>query len=140
MKAIEWVSGKIRLIDQTRLPWEMVFLELDDYREVASAIKEMQIRGAPAIGIAAAYGMALGAQGIEAASKEEFTAKLRPVSETLSATRPTAVNLFKALERMNRVAEAGEDVARIKEALLAEAKKLEEENEAANRKLSKYGA
>ncbi|MFQ5987301.1 MAG: S-methyl-5-thioribose-1-phosphate isomerase, partial [Dehalococcoidia bacterium] len=54
MKTIEWVSGKIRLIDQTRLPWEMVFLELDDYREVASAIREMQIRGAPAIGIAAA--------------------------------------------------------------------------------------
>ena len=140
MKTIEWVSGKVRIIDQTRLPWETVFLELEDYREVASAIKEMQIRGAPAIGIAAAYGMALGAQGVEAASKEEFMAKLRLVSETLSATRPTAVNLSWALERMNRVAEAGKDVAQIKEALLAEAQKLEKENEAANRKLSKYGA
>lgn len=140
IKAIEWVSGKIRLLDQTRLPWEEVFLELEDYREVAQAIKEMRIRGAPAIGIAAAYGVALGAQGIEAASKGELLAKLGTVSETLSATRPTAVNLFKALERMNRVAEAGEDVAGIRAALLAEAQKLEAENEEANRKLSSYGA
>ncbi len=140
MKAIEWVSGKVRIIDQTRLPWEEVFLELSDYREVAAAIKEMKVRGAPAIGIAAAYGMVLGAQGIEATSKEEFVAKLRPVSETLAATRPTAVNLFWALDRMRQVVEASDDVAGIKAALLGEAQKIDSENEEANRKLSSYGA
>jgi len=140
IKVIEWVSGKIRLLDQTRLPWEEVYLELEDYRQMASAIKEMRVRGAPAIGVAAAYGMALGAQGIEAASKEEFMIKLGTVSQALSVTRPTAVNLFWALERMKRAAEAVEDVAQIKAALIKEAQKLEVENEEADRKLSKYGA
>ncbi len=139
MKAIEWISGKVRIIDQTKLPWEEVFIEIDDYRQVAQAIKKMQIRGAPAIGIAAAYGLALGAQGFEVKSKEEFIAKLRPISEALSATRPTAVNLFWALERMNRVAKAGESVAQIKAALIAEAQSLDAEDEAAERKLSSYG-
>ena len=140
MKAIEWISGKVRIIDQTELPWEEVFVDISDYREVAAAIKEMRIRGAPAIGIAAAYGLALGAQGIETTSKKEFLAKLQPISEALSATRPTAVNLFWALERMNRVAEAGESVAQIKAALIAEAQSLDAEDEAAERKLSSYGA
>ncbi len=140
IKVIEWISGKIRLLDQTRLPWEEVYLELEDYRQVASAIKEMRVRGAPAIGVAAAYGMALGAQGIEAASKEEFMTKLGAVSQALSVTRPTAVNLFWALERMKRAAEAVEDVAQTKAALIKEAQKLEVENEEADRKLSKYGA
>jgi methylthioribose-1-phosphate isomerase len=140
IKVIEWVSGKIRLLDQTRLPWEEVYLELDDYRQMASAIKEMRVRGAPAIGVAAAYGMALGAQGIEAASKEEFMIKLGAVSQALSVTRPTAVNLFWALDRMRRAAEAIEDVAQIKASLIKEAQKLEVENEEADRKLSKYGA
>ena len=139
MKAIEWVSGKVRIIDQTRLPWEEVIREIDSYREVAAAISEMKIRGAPAIGIAAAYGLALGARGIEAKSKDEFLEKLRPIFETLSATRPTAVNLFWALKRMNRVAEAGESVAQIKAALLAEAQTIDAESETAERKLSSYG-
>ncbi|MCK4965217.1 MAG: S-methyl-5-thioribose-1-phosphate isomerase, partial [Dehalococcoidia bacterium] len=138
-KAIKWVSNKVIMIDQTKLPWEEVFLEISDYREVASSIKGMRIRGAPAIGIAAAYGLALGAQGIEAESKDEFLEKLRPISETLSATRPTAVNLFWALERMNRVAEAGESVAQIKAALISEAQRLDADGEAAERKLSSYG-
>jgi len=140
LKAIEWVSGKVRIIDQTRLPLEEVFLELSDYREVAAAIKEMRIRGAPAIGIAAAYGMALGAQGVDAKSKGELLAKLRPISEALSATRPTAVNLFWALERMNRVTEAGESIDQIKAALLAEAQRLDTEDEEAERALSNHGA
>ena len=140
MKAIEWISGKVRIIDQTKLPWEEVFLDLSDYGKVASAIKGMRIRGAPAIGIAAAYGIALGAQEIDAASKDEFLTKLRPISEALSATRPTAVNLFWALDRMNRVAEAGESVAQIKAALLTEAQRLDAEGEAAERKLSSYGS
>jgi len=139
-KVIEWVSGKVRIIDQTMLPQEEVYLDLAGYRDMASAIREMRIRGAPAIGVAAAYGVALGAQEIEAGSTDEFLSSLRSVSDTLAATRPTAVNLFWALERMNRVAEAVQDVARMKSALLAEAKRIDVENEEADRKLSGYGA
>ena len=140
MKAIEWVQGKIRLLDQTRLPWEEVFLELSDYRELLQAIKQMRIRGAPAIGLAAAYGMALGAQEIEAKSKEEFLRELDSVAQTLAATRPTARNLFWALERMNRAAQAAGDVAQIKAALLNEARKIEKETEEADKLIAAFGA
>ena len=140
IRAIEWVQGKIRLLDQTRLPWEEAYLEVEDYRQLAAAIAEMKIRGAPAIGIAAAYGMALGAQAIEADARGEFLAELGTITQALSATRPTAVNLFWALERMKTVAEAGEDVAQIKAALLSQAQRIDAENEEAQRRLSQYGA
>ena len=139
-KIIEWLGDRVRVIDQTRLPHEEVFLDLDNYLQVADAIKELRIRGAPDIGVAAAYGFALGAQKIEADSKVEFLAQLRPVSETLSSSRPTAVNLFWALEKMNRVAQSGEDVSKIKKGLLAEARKIEAENDEANRRLSELGS
>jgi methylthioribose-1-phosphate isomerase len=139
MKAIEWVQGKIRLLDQTRLPWDEVFLELSDYRELPQAIKQMRIRGAPTIGLAAAYGMALGAQGIEAKSKAEFLKELDSVAQTLAATRPTARNLFWALERMNRAAQAS-DMAQIKATLLNEARKIERENEEADKLIAAFGA
>jgi methylthioribose-1-phosphate isomerase len=139
MKAIEWVQGKVRLLDQTRLPWEEVFLELSDYRELPGAIKQMRIRGAPAIGVAAAYGMALGAQEIEAKSKEEFLKELDSVAQTLAAARPTARNLFWALERMSRAAQAA-DVTQIKAALLNEAHRIERETEEADKIIAASGA
>ena len=140
MKAIEWVASKVRVIDQTKLPNEEVYLEFSDYREVAAAIKEMRIRGAPAIGVAAAYGMALGAQGIKTKSISEFLAELRYVSDTLASTRPTAVNLFWALERMNRVAAEGKDTSQIKTSLIAEARNIDTEGEQANRRIGYNGA
>ncbi len=140
MKPIEWVSGKVRLLDQTKLPWEEIYLELCDYQEVAQAIKEMQIRGAPAIGVTAAYGLALGAQGIEAKSKDEFLEELASITQALAATRPTARNLFWALERMGRVAQAGDDVAGIKDALLTEAQRIDRENEEGDRFIAELGA
>jgi methylthioribose-1-phosphate isomerase len=140
MKAIEWVHGKVRILDQTKLPHEEVYLELSHYQEVASAIKEMRIRGAPALGIAAAYGLALGAQQIEAKSKDEFLEKLKPISEVLAATRPTARNLFWALGRMNQAARASEEVAQIKAALLDEARRIEQQNEEADRLIGRFGA
>ena len=140
LKVIEWLGDRIRVIDQTRLPHEEVFLDLKDYREVADAIKELRIRGAPDIGVAAAYGFALGARGIEASSTEGLLAELRQVYERLSSSRPTAVNLFWALDRMNRVAERGRDADRIREELLAEARRIESENDEANRRISEYGA
>jgi methylthioribose-1-phosphate isomerase len=140
MKAIGWVSGRLRILDQSSLPWQEVYLGLSDYREIASAIKEMRVRGAPAIGIAAAYGLALGAQGIEAKSKVEFSQKLNSISETLASTRPTARNLSWALERMMRVARESGDIAQSKSALLDEAKRLDEENEAGDRLISEFGS
>jgi methylthioribose-1-phosphate isomerase len=139
-KIIEWLGDRIKIIDQTELPHKEVFLELLDYHEVADAIKKLRIRGAPDIGVAAAYGFALGAQSIKASSKDEFLAKLHPVSETLASSRPTAVNLFWALERMNKVAQGGKNVSQIKAALIAEAQRIEAENDEANRRLSALGA
>jgi len=139
-KIIEWLGDRIKIIDQTELPHKEIFLELQDYREVADAIKKLRIRGAPDIGVAAAYGFALGAQSIKASSKDEFLAKLRPVSETLSSSRPTAVNLFWALAKMNKVAQGGKSVTQIKKDLLTEAQRIEAENDEANRRLSELGA
>ena len=140
LKAVEWVAGKVRLIDQTKLPQEEIYLELSDYRDVAEAIKMLRVRGAPAIGIAAAYGLALGANVIKSKSKKEFLTKLRKISDELAATRPTAVNLFWALRRMNNTAEKGATVEEIKNTLVAEAKKIDAEDEEMERTLSLYGA
>ncbi len=105
MKTIEWIEGRLRLIDQTKLPQKETFLELSDYREVVKAIREMKVRGAPAIGVAAAYGIALGAQQIKATTKQKVLQGLKQICQSFSATRPTAVNLFKAVEQMTKVAE-----------------------------------
>ncbi len=140
MNPTEWLGDRIKIIDQTKLPLEEVFLELDDYRDVIEAIKCLRIRGAPDIGIAAAYGLVIGAQRIEASSRDEFLAQLKLVSEALASSRPTAVNLFWALERMDRAAQGGGDVAQIKADLIAEAESIDAENDAANRRLSEFGA
>jgi len=139
-KIIEWLGDRIKIIDQTELPHKEVFLELHDCHEVAEAIKKLCIRGAPDIGVAAAYGFALAAQGIKASSKADFLTRLRPMSETLASSRPTAVNLFWALERMNKVAQSGKNVSQIKAALISEAQRIEAENDEANRRLSEFGA
>ncbi|MDY6911774.1 MAG: S-methyl-5-thioribose-1-phosphate isomerase, partial [Chloroflexota bacterium] len=91
MKIIEWQNGKIKMLDQTLLPGEEVFLQLTDIPDICEAIRALRIRGAPAIGVAAAYGLALGANAIESESRDDFLTKLDEVSRTLAATRPTAV-------------------------------------------------
>jgi len=139
-KPIEWLGDRVRILDQTRLPQEEVYLELDDYRGLASAIRELKIRGAPAIGVAGAYAVALGALKIEAETKDQFLQKLRDVIDAIGATRPTARNLFWAIERMRQVAEAGEDAAQIKAALESEAVKIHAEEAEATQKLSQFGA
>jgi methylthioribose-1-phosphate isomerase len=139
LRAIEWFDDKLRILDQSKLPQEQSFIDLVNYQGVASAIKEMRIRGAPAIGIVAAYGIALGAQGIKAASKEEFLVQLNQVMQTLAATRPTAVNLFQAISRM-KGAVIGDSVPEIKEALAAEAKQIHSEETEATKRLSYFGA
>lgn len=140
MKIIEWQGENIRMLDQTCLPLEEVYLELRDIPALCEAIKALRIRGAPAIGVAAAYGLAMGANTINTDSKDEFLTKLNEVSETLAATRPTAVNLFWALERMNRIAQQGSDVSAIKAALMNEVTLIEQETDEADRRMGQYGA
>jgi methylthioribose-1-phosphate isomerase len=140
MEAIEWLGDRVKLLDQTQLPRKEAYLELKDYQDIASAITELKIRGAPAIGVAGAYGLALGALKIKAKAPDNFRRELKAVSRALAATRPTARNLFRALERMENVAEKGADVEHIKQALVAEAIAIHEEEAEATLKLSKLGA
>jgi len=138
--AIEWLGNRVKLLDQTRLPQEEVYLELSRYQDMASAIAELKIRGAPAIGVAAAYAIALGALEIQSGSGVDFLKKLESVIQTIAATRPTARNLFRAIERMERIAEAGRKVAETKKALVEEAVRIHAEEAEATLKLSRFGA
>lgn len=140
IKPIQWVDGKVKIIDQTRLPAELVYLEIKDQTAMAEAICQLRVRGAPALGIAAAYGLVLGAQEINARTPGEFLDKLGKASESLAATRPTAINLFYALRRMVEVAKNNKSIEEIKQALIKEARFIAQEEEAANRQLGKYGA
>ncbi len=140
IKPIEWQEGKIILLDQTRLPREEVFLEIPDVDGICEAIKALRIRGAPAIGVAAAYGLVLGAREIRAESREDFLSELKRISDTILETRPTAVNIFWALERMKRTASGFPEIAEIKSVLEREAHAIERETADDDRRLSEYGA
>ncbi len=141
-RTIEWRDNKVVMIDQTRLPGEEVYNEYDDFRSVAEAIKGMVIRGAPAIGVAAAMGVALGARDIIADTHESFFRQLDNVCEVLARTRPTAVNLFWAIQRMKRTAEAhrDKDLNSIRELLKAEAISIEQDDLRICRAIGKNGA
>jgi methylthioribose-1-phosphate isomerase len=138
-RPIEWLDGKLRILDQSKLPREQIFADLDNYHDVVLAIKQMKVRGAPAIGVTAAYGIALGASGIETKSKDEFFDQLNQVMQAFAASRPTAVNLFQAINRMKKAAR-GDGVAEIKNSLVKEAKRIHQEEITATRKLSQLGA
>jgi methylthioribose-1-phosphate isomerase len=142
MRTIEWDDGIVKMIDQRKLPHEYVVAEFSDYQEVARAIKEMYIRGAPAIGAAAAFGMALGARQSQATSREGLLADLEKVASVLQETRPTAANLFWAIERMLDRARRTEyrKVEKIVNALVAEAQRLADEDVEINKRLGAHGA
>lgn len=142
MRTIVWDDGVVKMIDQRKLPGQYIVVEFTDYREVAWAIKEMYIRGAPAIGAAAAFGLALGARESRAKTRAELLSELDEIADVLRATRPTAVNLFWALERMLRKARQVEsaEVADIVEALVAEAQALADEDVEINRRMGAHGA
>ena len=140
MKPIEWLENKLRILDQTKLPGQIIYIEPSDYPEVVAAIKGLKVRGAPAIGVAAAYGIALGAQNIKTDSKDEFLNQFDHILQTFSAARPTAVNLFCTIDRMKRIAIMTDDVIQVKQALIDEAKRIHTEEEASSRLLSQLGA
>ncbi|MGH9592681.1 MAG: S-methyl-5-thioribose-1-phosphate isomerase, partial [Bryobacteraceae bacterium] len=120
VETIQWTDAGVVMIDQTRLPREEVYVTCSDHLQMADAIRKMVIRGAPAIGVAAAMGIALGMQRAESADQFE------EICETIQRTRPTAVNLFWAIGRMRRVFEqaAGQSLAEIREKLVAEAVRI----------------
>ena len=141
-RTIEWRNDKVIMIDQTRLPAEEIYNEYSDFQGVAEAIRGMIIRGAPAIGVAAAMGVALGARDIIADTHESFFKQLDNVCEVLARTRPTAVNLFWGITRMKKVAEANRDrdINSIRALLKAEAISIETEDLQICRAIGRHGA
>lgn len=142
INTIEWKEDKVIMLDQSKLPLEVKFIECSDYQMVAEGIKKLWIRGAPAIGIAAAMGIALGAQDIKAGSYDDFIERLEPIMQTMLSTRPTAVNIKWAVERIKRLLSenTGESVDRLKQLLIDEAKKILEEDIKINKAIGKWGA
>lgn len=141
MVTIEWADGLVRFLDQTRLPLEEVYVETADVERLADAIKRLEIRGAPAIGVAAAFGVVLGSWS--AASVDEARVASSRAIQTLAATRPTAVNLFTALERMSRVLKSGEpteEAQQVRDRLLGEALTIQQEDVTACRRIGELGS
>jgi methylthioribose-1-phosphate isomerase len=141
---IRWTSEGVVILDQRRLPGEVVHHCYKDYVGVANAIKDMVIRGAPAIGIAAAMGVAIGVKNSSARSVGELRSEFAQMCETLARTRPTAVDLFWAIERCKRVfndaATRATDVKQLREIMVGEALKIHEERQAADREIGRLGA
>ena len=135
-----WADGRLRLLDQTRLPQEEVWLTLAGCRDVVEAIASMRVRGAPAIGVAAGYGLALAALAGDASGHRALMTQLRAAAAELCATRPTAVNLSWATTRILEAAEAAATPAAIRLAVLAEAQRIQEDDIQANRRLGRLGA
>lgn len=140
MRSIEWHNGTVRMIDQRLLPATFQWLECKSHEEVAEAIRDMAIRGAPAVGAAAAFGMALAARRSQAGNREDLLSDLHVAAETLKASRPTAVNLSWAVSRMVRQAEKEENPAAIRDAVLEGAQALADQDVEINKQLGKHGA
>jgi len=144
LDTLRWIDDEnvIELVDQTILPGKFKYIKARSVESAAVAIETLQVRGAPAIGVMAAMGVALGATKFRGSNKEKFLQHMDRVFSRLAATRPTAVNLFWALDRMKRVMESasGEPVEKIKRALIEEAKKMRVEDIECCRRIGKNGA
>lgn len=141
-RTIYWKDNKVVMIDQTRLPNEEIYLEFETYEQVADAIKTMIIRGAPAIGVAAAMGIALGALNVKTDDWGKFVDEVNKITDVITATRPTAVNLFWAGKRMQRILHSGENhnVEEMKARLVKEAQDILVEDVATCRNIGIVGA
>jgi methylthioribose-1-phosphate isomerase len=142
IKTLEWTDEGVRFIDQTKLPTEEVYVTCKDYEEVATAIRDMVVRGAPAIGVAAAMGIALGVRDAEGDHVAELRRQFDQICDTIGETRPTAVNLFWAIRRMqDRFEQVSElPVAQIRQAMINEAQRMYLEDIAANEAMGHNGA
>lgn len=139
--AIKYENGNLYIIDQTKLPTELEVIEIANVDDCWDAIKKLKVRGAPAIGIAAAYGVVIGARDIETDDFDDFYKRFKEISDYLASSRPTAVNLFWALERMEMVVSANKDLSidKIKEAIQNEAILIHKEDEETCRKIGENG-
>jgi len=142
IRPLKWTGNSLLLLDQRKLPLKEEWIKCSDYECVARAIEEMVVRGAPAIGVVAAYGVVLGAKEMAEKTKNflDFKAKVELIINRLAATRPTAVNLFWALKKMKRIVEAGRSIGDIVAALETEAVNIEEQDVETNKKIGQYGA
>ena len=142
IKTLEWTDAGVRLIDQTKLPLEETYVTCKSYEEVADAIRTMIVRGAPAIGVAAAMGVALGVRDSQARDRAELQRDFDRICEVLASTRPTAVNLFWAIRRMRDKFEQAstQPIARIQQELVTEAQRMLVEDIAANEAMGRHGA
>lgn len=143
MRTVEWDSSQatVKLIDQRRLPRVFEVISYSDFKELANAIKAMVVRGAPAIGVTAAFGIALAAWHTKATTLSDARAEVDEAFAVLQQSRPTAVNLFWALDRMRKVADQPiRSIASFRDSLLEEAQKMADEDVAANLRMANYGA
>jgi len=139
---VEWKNGIVRMLDQTKLPLETVYNDCKDYQTVARGIKEMWVRGAPAIGVAATMGLALGARQINASTFEEFWPKFEEICAQMAATRPTAVNLFWAIEHIKKFVRENndQDIDTLRNMLVIESQRMLDEDVEANKRIGGYGS
>lgn len=142
MRTVEWVDQHVRMIDQKLIPWELAFVDLTTYQQVAAAIKDMTVRGAPAIGASAGFGIALAAYQSSATTREALERDLNAAAAVLKASRPTAVNLAWAVDRLLGVAAAypNADADALRSLLHDEAQRIADEDVAINQRIGAHGA
>ena len=140
LKTIEWKDNSVIMIDQTKLPNELLFVTYTDYKQVANAIKTLVVRGAPAIGVSGAFGLALAALQSNASTKEEMISDLTSAKNVLFETRPTAVNLVWGLEKIMQVARSCEDPEEIKKTVVETAKQMADQDVKINMTMGKHGS
>ncbi len=140
IRTVTWQDGRVKMIDQTALPTKFIFVAYTTPEQVATAIKTMVVRGAPAIGVAAAMGLALAAKRSKATKLAELGREMETSAALLRSTRPTAVNLFWGIDRVMKTAQAASTVREAKESVYEEVKAMEEEDVETNRKMGRFGA
>ncbi|HEY4673917.1 MAG TPA: hypothetical protein VIH03_07105 [Nitrososphaerales archaeon] len=140
-RTVKWEKDRVVMIDQLKLPTQFRYVQCTNHNQVADAIKKMIIRGAPAIGVAAAMALALAAKNSMAKTKDDFINDLNAAAEVIRATRPTGVNLFWGVKQILQKAQAStSNIETLKEEIVAEANRLADEDVEFNRKIGFYGA
>ena len=140
LRTVEWKNNKVVMIDQTKLPNELVFVEYSDFHDVANAIKTLIVRGAPAIGVSGAFGLALAALQSKATTKDDLLSELESARKILYETRPTAVNLAWGLDKIMQVAKQVDEVSQIKDLIVKTAQEMAEDDIKINMRMGKNGS
>jgi len=140
LRTVEWKDNSVIMIDQTKLPNSLEYVTYNDYNQVADAIRTLVVRGAPAIGVSGAFGLALAALQSDAKEKNQLIQDLEKAKKILFETRPTAINLSWGLEKIMKIAEQGKTVSEIRDTVIVKAKEMAEEDININKQIGKNGA